>query len=171
MACPMKCARGQECWDSHQRANGNLRWSMIAVIGYITRVTSVAAAVTAGTPWKISEHVFPRLVCQCETVILLKRLSLGNGSCWSSHPKKAAILLAKHTHTQTHTLKHTFTPTCIDTKYLLSQHTLKCAKTINTCTLLALVRAVGVWDQSDSDGNLEVMFETWSGSASQGGIV
>lgn len=109
-----------KCAEIHtnDRVDGNPRCSMIAAIGYITRVTSAAAAVTAGTPWKISEHVFPRLVCQCETVILLQRLSLGNGSCLSSHPKKAAILLTKHT------LKHTFTPTCIDTKYLLSQHTL-----------------------------------------------
>lgn len=105
----MKCARGQECWDSHQHVDGNPRCSVIAAIGYITRATSVAAAVTAGTPWKISQHVFPRLVTQCETMILIQRLSLGNGSCRSSHPKKAAILLTKNTLMHT----HTFTPTCI----------------------------------------------------------
>lgn len=71
----MKCARRQECLDPHLCV-GNPRCSMIAAIHYISRETSVAAAVTAGTPQKISEHVFPRLVCQCETQILLQRPSL-----------------------------------------------------------------------------------------------
>ncbi len=43
-----------------------------------------------------------------------------------------------------HPHKHTFTPICIYAKYTVSAHTLKCAKTINTCTLLALVREINV---------------------------